>query len=98
MPTSKRRFLVWFVKLTILAIVVWGGHRTIAKALADLKEHGWQFHQLHAGWAVLSGVLYLISQFPCGWFWHGILRGLGQRVDLFTALRAYYIGHLGKYV
>jgi uncharacterized membrane protein YbhN (UPF0104 family) len=98
MPSSKRRYLVWLVKLAILAIVIWGGHRTIAKALADLNKHGWQFHQLHVGWAALSGVLYLISQFPCGWFWHGILRGLGQRVDLFTALRAYYIGHLGKYV
>jgi glycosyltransferase 2 family protein len=98
MPSPKRRILVWLVKLAILAIVVWGGHRTIATALADLQLHGWQFHQLQLGWAVLCGVLYLASQFPCGWFWHGVLNGLGQRVKLFTAVRAYYIGHLGKYV
>lgn len=98
MPSPKRRIVLWFVKLAVLAIVIWGGHRTIAKALSDLNQHGWQLDQLHAPWAVLSGVLYLISQFPCGWFWQGVLKGLGQRVDLFTALRAYYIGHLGKYV
>jgi glycosyltransferase 2 family protein len=98
MPIPKRRIFVWLFKLAILAIVVWGGHRTIAKALADLHGKGWQLHQLQIGWAVLSGVLYLASQLPCGWFWHGILKRLGQHVELFTALRAYYIGHLGKYV
>jgi glycosyltransferase 2 family protein len=98
MPRPNRRILIWLVKLAILAIVVWGGHRTIATALTDLNKHGWQFHQLHVGWAVVCGLLYLASQFPCGWFWHGVLNGFGQRVDFFTALRAYYIGHLGKYV
>lgn len=98
MPSPKRRILVWLFKLAILAIVVWGGHRTIAKALADLNEKGWQLRQLHVGWAVLSGALYLTSQLPCGWFWRGVLGGLGQKVETFPALRAYYIGHLGKYV
>src|SRR5690554_5698135 len=94
----NRRIIGWLFKLAILAIVVWGGHRTIATALADLKQHGWQLQQLNVVWAIVCGVLYLLSQLPCGWFWHGILKGLGQPVHLFTALRAYYIGHLGKYV
>ena len=34
----------------------------------------------------------------CGIFWHRTLRALGQPVSLAQALRAYYIGHLGKYV
>ena len=34
----------------------------------------------------------------CGVFWHRILRALGQNVGFWTALRAFYIGHLGKYV
>ncbi|MCC7083611.1 MAG: flippase-like domain-containing protein [Pirellulales bacterium] len=98
MPASIRRNLVWLAKLAILAIVVWGGHRTIAKALADLRHNGWQLQQLQIGWAILSGALYLLSQLPCGWFWRGVLQGLGPRVAAFAALRAYFIGHLGKYV
>ncbi len=43
-------------------------------------------------------LLYLISQFPCAWFWHGVLLGLGQKVTLPRAARAFYIGHLGKYL
>ena len=35
---------------------------------------------------------------PEGVFWHWALRSLGQEVGLFETLRAYYIGHLGKYV
>ena len=38
MPIPKRRIFVWLFKLAILAIVVWGGHRTIAKALTDLQD------------------------------------------------------------
>ncbi len=98
MPSVLRRLVPPIAKLAILALVIWGGHRTISTALGDLKDHGWQLNQLQPAWALLSGTLYLISQFPCGWFWHGVLNGLGQRVELPRALRAYYIGHLGKYV
>jgi hypothetical protein len=31
-------------------------------------------------------------------FWHRVLRGLGQDAGLGETLRAYFIGHLGKYV
>jgi uncharacterized membrane protein YbhN (UPF0104 family) len=35
---------------------------------------------------------------PMGLFWHVVLRALGQRPRLAETLRAFYIGHLGKYV
>ena len=35
---------------------------------------------------------------PEGLFWHWALKALGQDVGLLETLRAYYIGHLGKYV
>jgi uncharacterized membrane protein YbhN (UPF0104 family) len=98
MSSTLRRIAPPIAKLAILAAVVWGGHRTISNALGDLKQHDWQISQLQLAWAALSGLLYLLSQLPCGWFWHGVLQGLGQRVELPRALRAYYIGHLGKYV
>src|SRR5690349_10830333 len=98
MKPTKRRYVVAVAKLAILAVVVWGGHRTIASALEDLKQNNWQLHQLQWGWAVVSGLCYLASQVPCGWFWHGVLRGLGQHPARYAAMRAYFIGHLGKYV
>ncbi len=98
MPSPLRRFAPPAVKLAILVVVIWGGHRTISAALDDLRRRNWQLDQLQVGWAVLSGVLYLVSQLPCGWFWHSVLGSLGQKVRLLRALRAYFIGHLGKYV
>lgn len=85
-------------KLAILALVLWGGHRTIVAGLADLHQNGWQISHLQPAWAALAALLYLLSQFPCGWFWHSVLVALGQPIALLQALRAYYIGHLGKYV
>jgi uncharacterized membrane protein YbhN (UPF0104 family) len=93
-----RRFAVAAAKLTVLAIMVWAGHRTIATALSDLRDRGWQLSQLQLPWAVLSGCLYIASQIPCGWFWRTILARLNCRVGLLRALRAFFIGHLGKYV
>ncbi len=96
-PTLSRWFFP-FAKVALLAIVVWGGFGTVVTAIKKLSEHGWQFEQLSLGWAVVSGALYLLSQLPSGWFWQSVLVGLGQPVTLGRALRAYYIGHLGKYV
>lgn len=99
MPSFLRRYAPLVVKLCIVALVIWGGHRTIAAAMSELQQkHHWDFSQLHLGWAVLSGVFYLMSQLPPGWFFHGILRCLRQEAGVFRAMRAYLIGHLGKYV
>ena len=55
----------------------------------------WQFD---SWWLAASGGLYLLGTLCCGVFWHRTLRALGQPVSLPQALRAYYIGQLGKYV
>ncbi len=98
MGTYIRRWGKPLLKCAILALVVWGGHRTIAGGLDELRKNSWEIGQLRPSWAVLAGVLYLISQLPCGWFWHSVLMAVGQRVEMLRALRAFYIGHLGKYV
>src|SRR5262249_47987657 len=98
MPLPFRRVAIPLAKLAILALVLWGGSRTISSALDDLKQRNWDFAQLQPGWLALSGFLYLVSQLPSGLFWHTVVSSLGQRVTLGRALRAYYIGHLGKYV
>jgi glycosyltransferase 2 family protein len=98
MPVPFRRVVIPLAKLAILALVLWGGSRTISSALDDLRQRNWDLARLRPGWLVLSGLLYLASQLPSGLFWHNALKSLGQRVTTGRALRAYYIGHLGKYV
>jgi glycosyltransferase 2 family protein len=98
LPAATRRLAIIGLKLVVLAVVLWSGHRTISAGLADLRQNGWSLTELRPGWAIAAGLLYLVSQLPCGWFWHTVLLALGQSVMLPRALRAYYIGHLGKYV
>src|SRR5262245_42593159 len=98
MRQSIHRLVIPFAKLAILALVLWGGHRTIATGISELSQHGWTLGRLEPGWAAVCAVLYLMSQLPSGWFWHSVLVCMNQPVGLLRALRAYYIGHLGKYV
>ena len=63
--------------------------------MAQLREHKVQFEP---AWLVLSGVLYLVGMAPACLFWRRVLRVLGQEAGLLKTIRAYYIGHLGKYV
>lgn len=90
-----RRWLTTAVKLMIVAIVVWCIRRTIVDAWQQLSEHRWQFD---FWWLAASGCFYLLGTLLCGIFWRLTLLALGQRVSLSQALRAYFIGHLGKYV
>jgi hypothetical protein len=50
------------------------------------------------GWLVLSGAVYAVGWLPSVWFWRELMLRLGGRVGFADATRAYYCGHLGKYV
>ena len=94
MPSS-RKWLLLIVKLAIVGLLLWGVHRTLAEAYDKL--HDKQLH-LDPLWLIASGGLYLLAMVPSVLFWHRVLRVLGQEAGFFKTLRAYYIGHLGKYV
>jgi glycosyltransferase 2 family protein len=49
-------------------------------------------------WLVASGALYFAGMLLSAWYWHHLLHVFGERPRFLTAVRAYYIGHLGKYV
>ncbi len=93
--TRLRRWSVAAAKLLIVVLVVWFLRRTIVDAWRQLDEHRWQFD---FAWLAASGALYLLATLLCGVFWHRVLRAMDQPVGLMHALRAYYVGHLGKYV
>ncbi len=94
MALSKQhawQLLKWATLVLIVAMVGWA----FFKALSDLQRH-----ELHwePAWLIVSGVLYLVGIGPSALYWWWLLRSLGQPISLGSAVRAYYIGHLGKYV
>jgi len=90
-----RGWLKWLARLLVVAAVVWGVRHTLSVAIVELDRHRWS---AHAGWLTVSAALYLVGLLPSAWFWQRLLWRLGQRPSFFETLRAYYIGHLGKYV
>lgn len=83
------------MKIAVLAAVFVAVSGTFRHALDRLAEHPWQ---MRVGWLVAAGVLYIAAMVPMAWFWWRVLLALGQQANWPAALRAYFLGHLGKYV
>jgi glycosyltransferase 2 family protein len=99
--SRKSNLLRWaklLFRLTVLALVTVGIWRTVVKAIDDLQTRGFEISEVRPGWLVAAGLLYLLGLLPCWWFWHRTLQAMGQRPRRLETLRAFYIGHLGKYV
>lgn len=92
---SRKKWLMTAVKVLIVLAVLLAVRHTITGALAELGQYRWSLDPL---WLVFAGVLYLVGLLPAGLFWHRVLLVLGQDARLGETLRAYYVGHLGKYV
>jgi hypothetical protein len=95
LTSPGKKWLVRIAKIAVFAVVIWAVRQTLADAWKQLGAYPWQFRP---GWLVVSGGLYLVGLLPAGLFWHRVLRVLGQQARLGETLRAYYVGHLGKYV
>jgi glycosyltransferase 2 family protein len=92
-----RRWAVRALKTAVLVLVVWGVHSTLARAWEELENEHWTVGQLQPGWLLAAAGFYLLGQLGPGWFWWRTLRWLGQPARPLETLRAYYIGHIGKY-
>lgn len=89
-----RRFwpqLKWVLLLVVLAAVVAQGWKLG-------QQIDWQRVTIHPGWLVLSTVLYVLGWVPAIWFWRDLLQSSGTPVRWLPAIRAYFCGHLGKYI
>src|SRR5579885_2551566 len=80
--------LLWLVILLLIG-------RQFAR---DLQNPHLGQRPLHTGWLLLSGLLYIVGLGFSALYWDRLLRHLGAYPPLGAALRAYYIGHLGKYL
>jgi glycosyltransferase 2 family protein len=77
--------------IAILAAVTW-------RFWLDLNHEGLQNLNIHWEWLVLAAVCYLGGLLLSCWYWARVLLTFGANVQLFVALRAYYISQLGKYL
>jgi hypothetical protein len=89
-----RRAWPWLKALLGLAVVAIVGVR-FGRDLTELRLHD---HPVRPGWAVISGALYLTGLFFSALTWRRLLTHAGERPRLLTTVRAYYLGHLGKYL
>ncbi|HZY88984.1 MAG TPA: lysylphosphatidylglycerol synthase transmembrane domain-containing protein [Gemmataceae bacterium] len=81
----------WLLGLAILVLI----GRQFARDLQ--RPDLWQ-RPLHPGWLVVAGLLYLLGIGCSAVYWRRLLGHLGPRPPLLTAARAYYVGHLAKYL
>jgi hypothetical protein len=90
-----RRWWPWLKALLGVAIVLAIGRQF----WRDLSEHPEVLRRrLHAGWLVLSGVLYLLGMGFSAVYWRRLMAHLGYCPPWWPALRAYYVSHMGKYL
>lgn len=98
--STKKKWLKRLFHLVVLCLVAWFVRDSVLKAIAELRDQeakgfDWQLDPL---WVVVAGLFYLAGSLPMGLYWYRVLRALGQHPRVPEALRAFCIGHLGKYV
>ena len=87
---------VWpFVKAILWLAILFFIGRQFAR---DLSRPELGQRSLHPGWLIVSGLLYLLGLSLSALYWQRLLAHLGAHPPLGAALRAYYLGHLGKYL
>lgn len=72
--------------------------RTAIEQRERLLAQRFSWRQIEPAWLIVAGALYLAGLAPCWLFWHATLLAMDQRPRLHESLRAFYLGHLGKYV
>lgn len=74
--------------------------------LVFVVQHGWHLWEgfdrhatpINWNWLLLAVVTSLTAWLPSLWYWRQLMAALGADTPWLQATRAYYCGHLGKYV
>src|SRR5690606_37867382 len=78
-----------------IAWFLWG---KLTAAVDQLAAKGFSLSNVSYAWLAASAALYAIGMVPSWWFWHLTLRAMGAQPTWQESCRAFFIGHLGKYV
>lgn len=91
----RRKHLFLAFKILIALVVFGGVSRELYKSWDKIQHIQWDPNYLIL---VFSGICYAAAFIPAAVFWRYAMQTLGQKPDVYEAFRAYFIGHLGKYV
>jgi uncharacterized membrane protein YbhN (UPF0104 family) len=84
-----------FVGLTV-AVCLMKSFLSAREALT--RDPSFTLRAMDVRWLCLGGALYFVGLLPMCAYWHYLNAALGQLAPPLRTTRAYYIGHLGKYV
>ncbi|MDR1477761.1 MAG: flippase-like domain-containing protein [Planctomycetaceae bacterium] len=90
----KKKLITFFKVIIFVLVVVWVTWE-LNKSWNKIGQITWQANYF---WLSISALFYFIAYIPTSMFWRYSMWSLGQRPGIYESLRAYYIGHLGKYV
>ena len=93
-PVFKKRLFLAIKILVFLAVCLWVG-KELVKSWDQIKGVQWEPNYLLL---VLSGLCYIVAYVPAAIYWRFVMKTLGQKPGRYETFRAYYIGHLGKYI
>ena len=96
-PVLKKRLILAIKILIALAVSGWVGWELykLYNAWETIREHQWNPNYLYL---TLAGICYIVAYIPAAIYWRHVMKTLGQQPGWYETFRAYYIGHLGKYV
>ena len=83
--------LKWAMFLIVLAFVAYHGYG-LSKGFEGRST------PIRWGWLVLALLSSIVAWAPSAWYWRTLLSSLGITAPWAQVIRAYYCGHLGKYV
>jgi glycosyltransferase 2 family protein len=93
---DRRRRWLW-------PIVKWGLFATVLVFVGLRARALWkpgEFREISVSplWLIAAAAAYLAGWLPSAWYWRRVMSIFGERVTVRDAARAYFCGHLGKYV
>lgn len=100
-PPPKKSWKSWLTlaaKIVIFLVVVAGVWYNVDRAVKDMRTHGDSVGPIQWSWLIVAGLIYALASLPMASYWYCVLRALGQQPTFGRALRAFFVGHLGKYV
>ncbi|MDR0521112.1 MAG: flippase-like domain-containing protein [Planctomycetaceae bacterium] len=91
----NKKNLLFALKIFVILVVCFWICRKLYFAWDVVQKISWQPDY---GLLAFAGLCYAAAYIPAAFFWRLSMQSLGQTPGLYETLRAYYIGHLGKYV
>lgn len=93
--SSLRSRVILAIKWLLLTLVLLA---VTVQAWRLGRQIDWANIRIRPGWLILSTILYVAGWLPAVWFWRELLIEVAGPVSWFEVSKAYFCGHLGKYV